>query len=389
MSTRPCWHLLPYATPPAMSVPAKQYGQLSWTESLHLVATSISLPIVLPWSVATSVCASHNKERSLKRIIADCTLRYLASHLSVTQMQAALGTTLRTYELWSQWAKLPMTIDELGEDARLLWIGPKRLERVVLYMHGGGFCIGSTYNHMRFWRYVQLELEKQNIEVGFALLNYSLVPQASFPTPLKQAGLALDFLMAAGVKPQNLQLAGDSAGGNLILQVLSQMLHPLKGVPEIRLPAPLRGVYLISPWTNLHADSKSHMENEGLDFVSQRQLADMGAWILEGVLEADRAFADAVRAPEGWYKGIDGLVERVLVTAGGAELLRDDIVVVGEMLKKYHANTELVVQKDGLHEDMFLDFVLGEKKLGSLTPLTVEWLAAGFTEEPSVIRNVL
>jgi hypothetical protein len=56
--------------------------------------------------------------------------------------------------------------------------------------------------------------------------------------------------------------------------------------------------------------------------------------------------------------------------------------VVGEAFKKHHPNVELVVQKDGLHEDMYLDFVLGEKKLGSLTPLTVEWLAAGFTAEP-------
>jgi len=76
-------------------------------------------------------------------------------------------------------------------------------------------------------------------------------------------------------------------------------------------------------------------------------------------------------------------VERVLITAGGAECLRDDIVGLAEAFKKHHGSTELVVQPNGLHEDMFLDFVLQEKKLGSLTPLTVEWLAAGFTAERS------
>jgi acetyl esterase/lipase len=185
--------------------------------------------------------------------------------------------------------------------------------------------------------------------------------------------------MAAGVKPQNLQLAGDSAGGNLILQVLSQILHPRKAVPEIRLPAPLGGVYLISPWTNLSTDSKSHTENDGRDFLSKDALAHWGAQILADVHETDRIFVEAVRAPEWWFKGADALVDRMLITAGGAELLRDDIVVVGEAFKKHHPNVELMVQKDGLHEDVYLDFLLGEKKLGSLTPLTVEWLAAGFT----------
>jgi acetyl esterase/lipase len=194
--------------------------------------------------------------------------------------------------------------------------------------------------------------------------------------------LALEFLLAAGVKPHNLQVVGDSAGGNLALQVLSHMLHPRAGVPEIHLPAPLRGVYLISPWTNLTGDSKSHEENEGRDFLTKACLVDWGSIILAGVPEADRPFIEAVRAPEGWFKGVEALTERLLVTAGGAELLRDDIVVVGEVLKKHHPNVGLVVQQNGLHEDMYLDFVLKEKKLGSLTPLSVEWLAAGFTAEP-------
>jgi hypothetical protein len=40
---------------------------------------------------------------------------------------------------------------------------------------------------------------------------------------------------------------------------------------------------------------------------------------------------------------------------------------------------QLVVQNGGLHDDMFLDFMVKEKKLGTLTPLVVNWFAAGFT----------
>ncbi|KAJ7452130.1 Alpha/Beta hydrolase protein [Mycena galericulata] len=365
-----------------MSHSAK-YGELRWTDTVGLIATVLTLPAAILWSVATTSYADYNKERTLKRIAGDAALRHSVNLLNVPQLQWAFGTTRGTYEKWATSNKLPVTVDEFGEDGRLLWIGPKRLDRVVLFSHGGAFLLPPGDFALSFWRYVQLELEKQNIEVGFALLNYTLAPTATFPTPLKQARLALEFLVSAGVKPQNLQLVGDSAGGNLLVQVLSQLLHPLEAVPEIRLPGPLRGVCLISPWVNLSADSKSHAENDALDFLSARTLAGWGAQILAGVPDADRPFAEAVRAPEGWFAGVDQHVERVLVTAGGAECLRDDIVVFGEAFKKHHPNTELVVQSGGLHEDPFLDFLVNDSKRGSVTPLIVEWLAAGFTAESS------
>jgi hypothetical protein len=91
---------------------------------------------MLLWNVATTAYASYNKERSLKRIIGDSALRYITSHLNIPQLQNAFGTTLGTYKKWTKTAKLSATVDELGEDARLLWIGPKRLERVILFLHG-------------------------------------------------------------------------------------------------------------------------------------------------------------------------------------------------------------------------------------------------------------
>ncbi|KAF8169963.1 Alpha/Beta hydrolase protein [Mycena galopus ATCC 62051] len=344
-----------------MSLPVRKYGQVNWAESVGILAA----------------------ERSIKRIIGDSALRHIL-RLGVPQLQVVFGTTAGTYDKWCKAAKLEKTVDQLEQDAKLLWIGPKRLERVVLYFHGGGFLLPPVPLIMLLCRYVQLELEKQNIEVGFALLEYSLGPQASFPTPLKQAALALDFLMAAGVKPQNLQLVGDSAGGNLILQVLSQMLHPRDGVPEIRLPGPLRGIYLISPWTNLSVDSKSHFENDGRDWLHPAGIKDWGTQILAGVPKVDRPFAEPVRAPAGWFKGADALVDRMLVTAGGAELLRDDIIAFAEAFEKHHANVKLVVQKGGMHEDILLDFLVKDEKTSTLTSLTVEWLAAGFEAEPSV-----
>ncbi|KAJ7730968.1 Alpha/Beta hydrolase protein [Mycena maculata] len=308
-----------------------QYGQLTWMQA---------------------------PSPSVKQILGYCALRYATTHLSVPQMQFLLGTTLQVYTKWAKQSHLPVVVDELGEDARLMWIG-------------GGYLLPATDFSLSFWRYVQIELEKRGIELDIALLQYSLAPRATFPTPLNQAHLTLEFLIAAGVQPGNLQITGDSAGGNLVLQLLSHILHPRPSVPEIHLAAPIRGAFLMSPWVSLTADSQSHTQCDGMDMLTKRA---WGRQILADFPETEVAFSPPAKAPESWFKGVDGAVDRVLITAGGAECLHDDIVEFSEGFKKQHCNVE------GLHGDTFLDFFTGEKKLGSLTPVILDWIAPGFNQ---------
>ncbi|KAJ7453936.1 Alpha/Beta hydrolase protein [Mycena galericulata] len=358
------------------SCPANtEYAQLQWTDRFSMLVVMIRLPAVLLWKALTTSYASHNRDRSLRRILGDAALRHCLAHLSAAQLQSLTGTTVGTYMNWSKQFKLPTAIDELEEDAKLLWIGPKQLERVILFVHGGAFMLPLPDVSLSFWKYVQAELEKRQIHVGVAVLNYSLTPPATFPTPLKQTYLAVEFLLAAGVQPHNLQIVGNSAGGNLIIQLISQILHPCAAVQEIRLPAPLRGVCLISPWVALTPDSRSSVENAGKDYLSVKPFSEH---IRPQFAEVDPAFAEASKAPEGWFNGAERVFERMLITAGSAECLRDDIVEVGNGLKASHSIVELVFQKGGIHVDMYLDFFVKEKKLGSLTPLIVEWFAAGF-----------
>ncbi|KAJ7699595.1 Alpha/Beta hydrolase protein [Mycena rosella] len=364
-----------------MPATAPEYGQLPLTRVLGIVVVLLPLPAVLIWTVLTKSHASYNKHRSVKRIVGDSIVRYSTHYLQIPQLQYLLGTTFGVYRTWANKAHLPLVIDELGDDARLLWISPKRLDHVILFLHGGGYVLPVADFYLSFWKYVQRELEKRDIGVGVAVLQYSLAPMANFPTPLNQARLALEFLVAAGVKPANLQITGDSAGGNLVLQLFSQMLHPRSGVPEIHLTAPLRGAFLMSPWVVLTTDSQSYSDHDGIDLFTKECLASTGDIVLAGFSGADgqnAAFAQPARAPESWFKNVDGIVERVLVTAGGAECMYDDITEFVEGFKKHHRDVEFAVQPGGLHEDPFLDFLIGEKKLGVLTPRIVDWIAAGF-----------
>lgn len=66
----------------------------------------------------------------------DSGFRFLASVLTIRHFQFMLGTTLQVYERWVKQNGLPSLVEEIGDDARLLWIGPKRIDRVIVYFHG-------------------------------------------------------------------------------------------------------------------------------------------------------------------------------------------------------------------------------------------------------------
>ncbi|KAJ6506142.1 Alpha/Beta hydrolase protein [Mycena vulgaris] len=361
-----------------MSSTPRKYADLPWYGVLGLVLGVIPLPAVLIWTALIGRHAKNNKGRPLKRVIGERAFRYGITHFSLPQLQFAFGTTKAAYAKWTKQVKLAPVVDELGDGARLLWIGPKRTDRVMLYLHGGCFLLPLTDFSLDLWRYVQLELEKKDIQIGVAVLEYTLAPAAMFPTPLHQACLALKSLFAGKLLPENLHIIGDSAGANLALQLISQMLHPRDNVPEVRPPSPIGGLCLISPWASLTIDSKSFAEFDGIDTMTPYALGQAGMEILSGFPEADATFAEPAKASEMWFKGVNGLVRRILITAGSNECMRDDILQVGDRLKSHHPTVEVVVQKGGLHDDMFFDFLAKEKNLGTLTPLVVKWLAAGY-----------
>lgn len=62
--------------------------------------------------------------------------------------------------------------------------------------------------------------------VGLVMLDFSTVTERPFPTQLLQANLALTHLFKAGVRPENLSLIGDSAGGSLNHFSLTALLYP-------------------------------------------------------------------------------------------------------------------------------------------------------------------
>ncbi|KAF7305735.1 Abhydrolase-3 domain-containing protein [Mycena chlorophos] len=345
-------------------MPVATYGQLPpLMQVVGMLPTVLLLPPILVWAALFTSHASRNKDKSLKRIIGERAMRYAFGNFTIPQLQFAFGTTGVVYDKWTKQTKQAPMVDDLDDGAKLYWVGPKRTDRVLLFLHGGCFVLPINDFTLDFLRHVQLELEKQKIEVGIAVLEYSLAPYAQFPTPLKQASHAVDFLYSTGLKPGN------------------QMLHPVDGVSNIRPPTgPIGGICCLSPWASLTTDAKSASEFDGIDVIPLKVVGKLGRELLAAYPETEsaRAFAEPAKASAEWFAGSERVVSRVLITCGGTECMRDDIVQLGELLKRQHSQTEVVVQNGGVHDDMLIDFMVKETKLGELTPLVISWLAKGW-----------
>ncbi len=92
----------------------------------------------------------------------------------------------------------------------------------ILYLHGGGFVLGSLDTHHRLMR--SLAIESRATVIG---IDYRLAPEHPFPAPLEDCVSAMRWLQneaaAIDLDPERVVLAGDSAGANLALATLLRL----------------------------------------------------------------------------------------------------------------------------------------------------------------------
>lgn len=123
---------------------------------------------------------------------------------------------------------------------------------VLLYLHGGGFVLGSLRSH----RHLVAQLAAKSGQRAL-FVQYRLAPEHPFPAACEDALAVYRSLLAAGHDPDLITLAGDSAGGCLALVLLQD-------IARAGLPMP-RAAALISPITDLTGSSASLLENRWRD----------------------------------------------------------------------------------------------------------------------------
>ncbi|EIP84612.1 lipase/esterase [Burkholderia humptydooensis MSMB43] len=187
---------------------------------------------------------------------------------------------------------------------------PGAIGRVILYLHGGGYCFCSPLTH----RTVAAALAREADARAFSL-DYRLAPEHPFPAAVNDTLAAYRGLLAEGVMPGRIVVAGDSSGGGLALALLMSLREA--GDP---LPA---GAVLFSPWTDLAATGASLEENDESDvMLTAVAVANFSHYYL-GDTVADHPVASPLY---GDYTDLPPL----FIQASDSEVLLDDAVRVAE-----------------------------------------------------------
>ena len=155
----------------------------------------------------------------------------------------------------ARYDKLPAGIQSREDEVcgiKCLWISPQEApgDKLVLYVHGGGYVSGSCSDH----RGVVAKFAAAN---GYRhlLFEYRLAPEFPFPAALDDALAVYEYLLANGYNAGNVLIAGESAGGGLSLALLL-------AIKEKGLEMPAAAV-AISPWTDLSCSGESyHTKNK-------------------------------------------------------------------------------------------------------------------------------
>jgi monoterpene epsilon-lactone hydrolase len=186
------------------------------------------------------------------------------------------------------------------------WVsGPNAQEgRVIFYLHGGAYAIGSCNSH----RDIAARLAIASGARAF-VIEYRLAPEHPFPAGIEDAVAAYRWLLENGTKPGDIVIAGDSAGGGLTLATLLSLRDA--GDP---LPA---GAVLLSPWTDLAITGESHTSRAEFDpMLSKGGMPQFVAYYL-----GDRDPKTPLASP--LYGDLRGLPP-LMIHVGEDEVLLDD-----------------------------------------------------------------
>lgn len=218
------------------------------------------------------------------------------------------------------------------DDIEAEWVVPNECsdtEKVMYYLHGGAYGMGSIKSH----RPIVARIARI-CKVKVLHINYRLAPEHVFPAAVDDSVKCYQWLLAQGINPENIVIAGDSAGGGLTMATLLKLR-------DDGLPMPACGVGL-SPWLDLGVSGASYTERAKLDpYIDKEAVMDWAGRYL-----GDTPFDHPLASP--YYSNPEGL-PRLLLQVGSCELLHDDAIGFAEKATKAGVEVELEIWEDMFH----------------------------------------
>lgn len=268
--------------------------------------------------------------------------------------------------------------------SNILWVGNRhKARKIVLYLHGGGFRLPSVAGHFEcVWNSYVLSGVESETEVAVAFLQYSLAPTWKAPVQLRQAAAALSEILNAGFAAKDIIVGGDSAGGNLTVQLLHHLVDPHAEAARIVLQEPLSAAFLISPWLGKDTSAASFRENERYDIVSLDILRalDADVWTSGEETSTDEngqgSWADPFEWKGPWLSKLDSVIGKLYITVGDREILADQGRQMAKTVTALKTGVEVTLESNpnAAHDFLIVEGLFGH--VGEETIKMKQWFKA-------------
>lgn len=277
-----------------------------------------------------------------------------------SSLQSIISRINATYSAWSrktsigtmrdEWEQLYPTgpilarsedLDVSGLSGRFLSAQILDSSYVVLYIHGGGFRMGSIDSHEKLMSDIACAGGCKVLGV-----DYQRMPEQTYPTQLEDTERAYRWLLENGYPANRIIVAGDSAGGNLaasLIQLIRQQSVSQQSVLQQReLPMP-GGCILLSPWLDMTLAGKSYETRAEQDPVHQTAMLKA---LAEAYLGNAIPPADPLASP---LFGELSDLPPTLIQVGDCEIGLDDSVNYYQKAKALGSPVELSIWPDMIH----------------------------------------
>lgn len=267
---------------------------------------------------------------SLRRLLA----RHMARTAGKTVMSPENSRQIARKRMDAGADRLPTPDDvriqktEISGLSALTFTPDERRPGLLLFLHGGGYCLGSAKSH----RPLVTRLAKA-LRINAVSVDYRLAPEHVFPCAVEDGTAALNWAMGHSDGP--VLIAGDSAGGGLTLASLLRQREQGRPLPQ--------GVYLISPWTDLTASGDSAKTRAKADPMLKPEWLASGAELYLENTPADTPEASPL------FADLSGLPPMFIQT-GDDEILRDDSIRFAQKLEQAGVPVQCEIWKALWHD---------------------------------------
>ena len=215
------------------------------------------------------------------------------------------------------------------------------VDRHILYLHGGGYALGSPKTHIGLAAQLAVRCE-----ASVTVVDYRLAPEHPYPAAIKDCVMAYRALVSS-VDSDSVVVAGDSAGGGASLSTVIELRDADDPLPGC--------LYLLSPWTDLTGSGESITDKADIDpMLDPQGIEQMAIWYRGDYEPAHPGvsplFADLTGLPP------------MLVQLGSDEVLLSDSTRLVDRAKAAGVEAELDVTDGMWHVYQVLAPVLPEAR---------------------------